>query len=289
MFGIGKKSSDRVVIVSRDEWEDLRADLRGLKRLAALEADERTAQNARFAQAIDTLDARSQELQTLIATTQDVLTRNAIEFSSRIDRIAASVGELQQGMETLVMANNATAQTLNTVVRADPVAMAERMAALNGIVFDLIETRASTTEGFAGVLDQFNERITAVQEAYGEMANRFDLTDNAIAATRGELNGRLDEHVLAIKRLQVDAVPTLADAIAAAPPPDIEEMRAFYAEKRAKAGHETTVLPERTPPVIVVTDDEPVGLDVAPEFSIANYDTSDAPIAENDAKPETAE
>jgi hypothetical protein len=210
MFGFGKRS-DNVVIVSREEWENLNADVRGLKRLADLEGRDRSEQNTRFAQAIDTLDARTKELQTLIATTQDVLTRNAVEFSNRIDRVAAAVGELK-------------------AARADDVALAfERIDELE---------RASKRS-----TDQLGEQVVRIDALVDSDAVRGDGAQIAaikaeLAATRGELIGRAEVHAQAIEQLARDLItskaPSLTNAIAAASPPDLDEMRAYYAEKRAE-------------------------------------------------------
>lgn len=271
MFG---KRSDRVVIVSRDEWEDLKVEVRGLKRLADLETQERIEQNKRFAQAIDTLDERGQELQTMVAMTQDVVTRNAIEVSNRLDR------------QTSALAEQAAAHANDTET-----------------IFD----RADALE--AAIAASENE-LAAVR---GELNGRLEVQSEAIARIVGEVNELQEKAEFPL--IVAQAMPSLADVAASAPPPDLDEMRAFYAEKREKAGHETTMMPERAPPVIVVTDDEPLdGLQDVPTEGIGaireridperpgvivyevlddngwrEFDTFRVGVADNDAKPEAAE
>lgn len=91
MGWFGRKS-DKVTI-SRKEWDDLNADVRGLKRLAELEARETQAQNERFASAIDQLERR-------IALVGDAGGNNVSALSQRIARVGERVGvlELASGM-----------------------------------------------------------------------------------------------------------------------------------------------------------------------------------------------
>lgn len=98
MFG---KRQDSVVIVSRQEWDDMRADVRGLKRLAELEERNRTETDTKLAQAIDTLEARLGEVNTLLSSVAEISGRNATEFSNRLDRVAASVGKLREAAKAM--------------------------------------------------------------------------------------------------------------------------------------------------------------------------------------------
>lgn len=92
MFG---RREDRVVIVSRDEWEDMKADVRGLKRVAGLEEAERKQIDENLGKAIDELDRRTQDLQHLMGAVSDIAKRNAIEFSERLDRMSNAISTLR--------------------------------------------------------------------------------------------------------------------------------------------------------------------------------------------------
>lgn len=106
LFG---KKEDRVVIVSRAEWEDWKADVRGLKRLADLESQARAEQNKRFADAIDTLEKRVADVSAMLAAFADASGRNATEFSGRLDRLAAGLADATEDIAQL--RNAARSQT----------------------------------------------------------------------------------------------------------------------------------------------------------------------------------
>lgn len=88
-----KKSN--FIAIEREVFEDLQADVRGLKKLAGLTEDTAKAQARAFAVTIDTLEARVAELASLVASVAELAASNGSELSERLNRTAAAVGALQ--------------------------------------------------------------------------------------------------------------------------------------------------------------------------------------------------
>lgn len=226
----GSKSRDRVVIVSRDEWEAICVDVRGLKRLADLEAQERKEQNARFAGAIDTLETRISELGSLLASVAASHERATTEFVNRLQRAEVAIGdaanaratdvalafdridELERGVKTLVMANNQVAQRVTDLGASEHGVSGAQIAAIEA-------------------------ELAAVR---GELSGRMDAQTSAIVAVAEDLKALRAERAAGV-------IPSLSDIASAAPAPNVEEMRKFYAG--LKQSNDNPVAPE-------LTDDE---------------------------------
>lgn len=225
MFGL--KREDRVVIVSREEWDLAKVEIRGLKRLADLEAQERKEQNARFAGAIDTLEARINEIGALLATVAASQERATTEFVNRLQRAETAIGD----------AANA---------RATDVALA----------FDRIDELERREPGVSGA------QIASLEMELATLSERLEAQKTALLAVAGDVT---------LMRTQQTA-PSLADIAAAAPVPDLEEMRKFYAEKRAQKEAAIAATSAETWPVREVT------LDAAPARTPPEQTVCDADV-----------
>jgi len=90
------------LVVPRKDWEDLQADVRGLKRLAELEERSRQAQNERFAAAIDELEKRILALGHGGDLATAAAARSTEALAQRIARVSERVALLEMGAASAI-------------------------------------------------------------------------------------------------------------------------------------------------------------------------------------------
>lgn len=94
-FDLFESKREESATIRQKDWEDMQADVRGLKRLAELEERERRAQNERFAAAIDELEKRVNDLGGAIGMASETQTQNTSALSGRINRLGARLSALE--------------------------------------------------------------------------------------------------------------------------------------------------------------------------------------------------
>jgi hypothetical protein len=190
---IPERARDTVTI-GRDEWENLKTDLRTAKLLNVLtvekigaEEERHTQQAQRFADVIDTLDAR---VGTLI--------RSVSAMMSRIDDDRARIGVLEErGLK-------------------DHAALLMLKSNL-----DIARARISVLSAIA-------------YEATGEHVDGGVLSSEKYQAKIGDTPEHLAAAAECEEMLHPPRAPTLSEIIAAAGEPDVQKMREYYAGKEAE-------------------------------------------------------